>query len=166
MKPDLLELRYKRPTQKEKGHRQIILKREESEDQVLGYLIKDMDVRGYMRWYVCWGQDTPYQNTNFKGSHEGRRLAIKHIAQTLHREGRKFLVMEAVLIEGHDNALIGLASRCGGEPVALYDPDIIIDNLHAQGMVQEDAKEFFEFNIEGSYMGEHTPMFLTKLEEE
>jgi len=71
---------------------------------------------------------------------------------------------EALLIDDHDNAIIGMASRCGGPSVVLYDPDIIIDNLHARGMSQEEAQEFFEFNIEGAYMGEHTPMFLTKFE--
>ena len=52
MKPDLLELRYRRPTPRQHGHRQIILKREESEPQILGYLIKSKDLRGYMMWYV------------------------------------------------------------------------------------------------------------------
>lgn len=94
MKPDLLELKYKRPTLKDKGHRQIILKREGFEDQILGYLIKDMDVRGYMRWYVCW-DNAPHDNIHFKGSHEGRRLAIKYIAQTLKREGRAILTSES-----------------------------------------------------------------------
>lgn len=94
MKPDLLELRYKRPTDKEKGHRQIILKREGEKDQVLGYLIKDMDIRGYMRWYVCWDKGVPHENVNFKGSHEGRRYAVKYIAQTLKREGRAILTSE------------------------------------------------------------------------
>ena len=56
---------------------------------------------------------------------------------------------EALLLDGHDNAFIGLASRCGGPVVALYDPDIIVDTLHAQGMTTEEAQEYYEFNIAG-----------------
>jgi len=73
---------------------------------------------------------------------------------------------QAILIDGYDKAIIGLASRCGGSVVVLYDPDIIVDILHAQGMTMEDAQEYFFFNIEGAYMGEHSPVFLTRLEDE
>jgi len=31
----------------------------------------------------------------------------------------------------------------------LYDPDIIVDTLHAQGMTTEEAQEYYEFNIAG-----------------
>ena len=45
--------------------------------------------------------------------------------------------------------------------VAVYDTDKCIDILMQKiGMNQEDATEYFDFNILGSYMGEYTPRFI------
>jgi hypothetical protein len=71
---------------------------------------------------------------------------------------------ENVLIaDGFDDAIVGI------EPMTLrlvYDIDKVISILMDQGMSEEDAIEYYEFNIAGSYVGEQTPLFvrLWKLE--
>ena len=63
-----------------------------------------------------------------------------------------------LLATGYDDCLVGLTLR-DGEWVALYDATRIITKL-AQEMTDDEALEFFEFNIEGSYMGNKTPVFI------
>ena len=62
-----------------------------------------------------------------------------------------------LLADGYDDCLIGLAFR-EGELVALYSAERIIEKL-SEDMTIEEAYEYFEFNIEGSYVGVKTPMF-------
>jgi hypothetical protein len=45
--------------------------------------------------------------------------------------------------------------------VLVYDAEKIQDILMKRdGMLPEDAREFIEFNIEGGYLGEHTPVLV------
>lgn len=68
--------------------------------------------------------------------------------------------IELLFLDGHDNAIIGVARQFTKYSVA-YDKTKVIDNLCLQGdMDREEALEFFEFNIVGSYVGEHTPTFV------
>ena len=62
-------------------------------------------------------------------------------------------------IEGHDNAIVGIVERIYQENILCYDKNIIIKNL-MKDMSEEEAIEYFEFNIIGAYMGEFTPCFI------
>lgn len=66
---------------------------------------------------------------------------------------------DAMTIDGHENALIGVSETFSGI-VATYNQDIIIKNLMKDGMSDEEAEEFFRFNIIGAYVGEYTPIYL------
>jgi hypothetical protein len=68
---------------------------------------------------------------------------------------------EALLAGGFDDALIGWVTRMGmSAPVALYDRDKCIKILMARdGMDEDEAEEFFDFNVVGSWMGDGTPCF-------
>ena len=74
--------------------------------------------------------------------------------------------------DGFDEAIMGVVQRFGQETVILYDTDKLIDILvHRDEMPYDDAVEFFEYNILGSWVGEETPAFfsgttLEQLEEE
>jgi hypothetical protein len=59
----------------------------------------------------------------------------------------------------YDDAIIGVAERCGMDPVVAYDRTMVIDIL-ARDMPREDAEEFFEFNTIGAWMGKNTPVFI------
>jgi len=72
---------------------------------------------------------------------------------------------EALKADGFDDAILGIASRCGQNDLIAYDVNKIISILmERDGMDYEEAQEFFEFNIVGAYMGENTPVFITKPE--
>lgn len=58
-----------------------------------------------------------------------------------------------------DEAIIGVAERIGMEAVVAYDIDKIIEILMRE-MTEEEAVEYFEFNILGAYMGEKTPVYI------
>lgn len=68
-----------------------------------------------------------------------------------------------LLVTGYDDCLIGIAERCGQPSVAAYDAHKIARSLMRDGMSEEEAWEFFYFNISGGYVGELTPVFIHKL---
>ena len=64
---------------------------------------------------------------------------------------------EAMFAEGFDDCLAGFDSK--GR--AIYFADHIIGTLmERDGMTEEEALEFFDFNIEGAYVGEYTPIYM------
>ena len=71
-------------------------------------------------------------------------------------------------IDGHDNAILGPAmvwldgSRT---QVLVYDAEQIRANLMKDGMSFEEAREFIEFNIEGAYMGDGTPVLVWPMDQ-
>ena len=64
---------------------------------------------------------------------------------------------DALLADGLDDALAGYDTK--GR--AIYFVDAIIGTLvERDGMTAEEAQEFFDFNIEGAYVGEYTPIYM------
>ena len=69
---------------------------------------------------------------------------------------------EALMADGFDEAILGISQRVGMEDVVAYDRDKCISVLmDRDGMSQEDAVEYFEFNVAGAYMGENTPVIIS-----
>lgn len=62
--------------------------------------------------------------------------------------------------EEFDAAILGTTERDGNIIVA-YSREGIINCLIETGMEPEDAEEWCSFNIEGAYLGEHTPLIIT-----
>lgn len=63
-------------------------------------------------------------------------------------------------VDGHDSAILGLA-EVEGEPRVVYHLGAIIEALMLRdGMDEEGAGEFFEYNIEGSKVSPSPPIFL------
>jgi|TARA_B100001250_G_scaffold374708_1_gene361723 hypothetical protein len=68
---------------------------------------------------------------------------------------------ELLLADGFEAALIGTGERCGQPTIAVYDREKCIEVLEKRdGMTQEEANEFFEFNVVGAWVGEQTPIFV------
>ncbi|MFP3726439.1 hypothetical protein U8V72_14725 [Priestia filamentosa] len=66
---------------------------------------------------------------------------------------------DMLFADGFDEALIGHGERCG-LTVALYNADTCLEILMKRdGMDEEEAMEFFSYNVLGSYVGENTPIF-------
>jgi len=62
---------------------------------------------------------------------------------------------------GLDDAIIGVGVRCSQPPVVIYSVDRVIKILmDRDGMTNEEAIEFFEFNIEGAWVGDATPVWM------
>ncbi len=67
---------------------------------------------------------------------------------------------EALLADGFEDALVGYGRRFN-YPVAIYDYDKCLEVMvERDGMTEEEAIEFFDFNVGGAYVGENTPVFL------
>ena len=66
--------------------------------------------------------------------------------------------------DGFDEAIIGPASIWRSNSmvsVLVYDAELMRKILmNRDGMSAEDAREFIEFNIEGAYIGEDTPVLV------
>jgi len=63
----------------------------------------------------------------------------------------------------YDAAIIGITDTA---PVrVIYNTDAIIETLVASGDFEDEgeAYEYYDFNIEGAYVGEHTPIFVSVL---
>ena len=66
-------------------------------------------------------------------------------------------------IDDHNNAVIGPAMIWRDQSlvdVLVYDGEQIRENLMRDGMTPEDAREYIEFNIEGAYVGQGTPVIV------
>jgi len=65
--------------------------------------------------------------------------------------------------DGYDEAIIGPAYIWRDSThvsVLVYDAEKIREILMRDGMNAEEAREFIEFNIEGGYLGEQTPVLV------
>lgn len=67
----------------------------------------------------------------------------------------------ALLADGFESCLIGVARRCGQPTLAVYDYGRAVQHLMvSNGMAYEEAVEYMEFNVVGAWMGENTPLWL------
>lgn len=64
---------------------------------------------------------------------------------------------EFLIADGFDDAIIGVDEQNGK---IIYDIDEVINILIRDGMDVNEAIEFYEYNIAGSYVGENTPSFI------
>jgi len=67
---------------------------------------------------------------------------------------------EAMLCDGLDFALIGVARRKMSDPLAAYSVKKILDAYMNEGMEYEEAREYFEFNVVDALVGSGTPVFV------
>jgi len=69
-----------------------------------------------------------------------------------------------IQVTDFDECIIGVAEGFNIEPILVYDRNKMIKKLMTRDhMTEADAVDFFEYNIIGSYFGEKTPLFLTKV---
>ena len=69
---------------------------------------------------------------------------------------------EFLSADGFDNALIGVAyDKTTSVSRLVYSRSKCLDILmERDGMNFEEAEEFFDFNVEGAYVGEKTPIWV------
>jgi hypothetical protein len=67
-----------------------------------------------------------------------------------------------LFLDGYPHScIIGVRIRKDAKIVAAYSDGDCIESLMEDDMTDEEAVEFFEYNTRGSYVGEHTPVFVT-----
>jgi len=72
----------------------------------------------------------------------------------------------AMKADGLDDAIIGIGSRCGQVDLLVYDKSKVIEILMERDeMTDEEALEFYSFNIEGAWVGEGTPIWLERFDD-
>ena len=67
---------------------------------------------------------------------------------------------EFMFADGFDDAIIGVDEV---NLRVVYDIDEIINILMRDEMTFDDAFDYYDYNIAGSYVGEKTPLFMRKI---
>lgn len=70
-----------------------------------------------------------------------------------------------VFADGYDDCIIGVVERAGLPATVCYSRSGIIKKLIGDGMSEDEAEEFFEYNISCAYVGEETPCFFSSPDE-
>ena len=71
-----------------------------------------------------------------------------------------FIEEGTLTADGFEKALLGVGHQFN-TPVAVYSKDRCLHVLMARdGMSREAAKEYFDFNVAGAWVGEGTPIFM------
>jgi hypothetical protein len=69
---------------------------------------------------------------------------------------------EALLADGFEDAYIGVCEVFNRPPLAAYDRDKCIEILmERDGMDSDEAEDYFDFNVSGSWVGENTPVYIS-----
>ena len=67
----------------------------------------------------------------------------------------------AIILDGLDEAIVGITEEFGTGRRILYSKDKILDILMKRDlMTYSEAEEFYDYNILGLYAGEQNPVFL------
>ena len=62
-----------------------------------------------------------------------------------------------------DDCIIGVCYRIGQEPIIAYDKDLVIGKMMEEdGVSEQDAIDWYEYNQLGAWMGELTPCFIER----
>lgn len=72
---------------------------------------------------------------------------------------------EIMLMDGLDEAFVGVVERCGQPPIAIYDYEACIKVLAKDGMSYDEAADYLYFNCIGAWMGPGTPGIMSSREE-
>lgn len=71
---------------------------------------------------------------------------------------------ELVFADGYDDAIIGVTYQ-NSTNIVVYDVSKVLKILEGMGMEPDEAVEFFEFNVAGTYVGPQTPLFVHVLDD-
>tara|TARA_R100001443_G_scaffold30212_1_gene43805 strand:- start:274 stop:513 length:240 start_codon:yes stop_codon:yes gene_type:complete len=65
--------------------------------------------------------------------------------------------------DGFDNAIIGVGERNNTDSMIVYDYDKMVKVLVTRDdMSYEEAEEYIDYNIVGAWIGDTTPIIVTK----
>jgi hypothetical protein len=67
---------------------------------------------------------------------------------------------DAVTWDGCEAAIIGVASRCSDKTLFVYDYNKLVEVFIGQGMTEEEAIEWVDYNIANAWVGDGTPYIM------
>lgn len=110
------------------------------------------------------------ENTDSKNQNKGE-LASGKFMYKMHSDYVKNLELGANLknesaylkADGFDDCLIGIGLSFGKHGTLVYDQAKVIQKLEEQGMTNEEAFEYYEYNILGACLGDNMPVFVEHL---
>jgi len=71
---------------------------------------------------------------------------------------------DAMFADDLDDALVGIARRPGQPALAAYDYTRVVRVFEERdGLSREDAIEWVEFNVVSAWLGENTPVWITRM---
>jgi hypothetical protein len=123
-----------------------------------------------LKWFnnglgaITYFETKENENPKIKGDGD---LQSKFLYQ-IHIEYVKNLEMGNVLedktsylkADGFDDCFMGVGFSFGRHGVLVYDETKVIENLVKQGMTEEEAYEYYEYNILGACLGDNMPIFM------
>jgi hypothetical protein len=71
-----------------------------------------------------------------------------------------------MIMDGFDDCIAGVVERIGQPVIICYNREKILNKLMSQGMTDEEAVEYFEYNQIGAWVGEQTPCFISPFDKE
>ena len=89
-------------------------------------------------------------------------MTLTEILEHLEEFGEEALLMEPR--SDYDSCIIGVGHRFHDGPLAIYSVERILAVLQGDGMDEESAMEWFDFNIIGGWHGEGTPIYVRESE--
>tara|TARA_Y100001938_G_C8093220_1_gene436416 strand:- start:841 stop:1257 length:417 start_codon:yes stop_codon:yes gene_type:complete len=92
---------------------------------------------------------TTSENTN-----DGRKQHEKRISD---------LFPDALIAEGFGDCILGMVEGFNQPMAVLYDKTKVLAKLQ-ESMEEDEAVEYYEYNILGSYVGTFTPLYAIKME--
>ena len=71
-----------------------------------------------------------------------------------------------MIMDGFDDCIAGVVHRYGQPTIICYDKEKVLEQLMDDGMTDEEAIEYFEYNQIGAWVGEQPPCFISPFDEE
>jgi hypothetical protein len=69
-----------------------------------------------------------------------------------------------IYANGFEDAIIGIGTQFNITDLVCYNYDKCVEILMTRdGMKEEEAIEYMEYNVVGAYIGENTPIFIREL---
>ena len=64
--------------------------------------------------------------------------------------------------EDYADCIVGIVEDFEGPAKVCYDKNKILNRFVKEGMSYSEAREYFDFNVIGAYLGKTTPVFITR----
>ena len=87
-------------------------------------------------------------------------MNLEEILKHLKEYGEEALLMEPR--SEYDECIIGIGARFHDGPLAIYSCERILSVLMKDAMDEEEAQEWFNFNIIGGWNGPGTPIYVNE----